>query len=72
MIETLTADEGPHRRVESEALCVVHVLVAGEPAKHGLLLVDRRSTSLVASQSALVQDEEVSPKRRLASVCVGR
>jgi hypothetical protein len=35
-IETLTPDNGPHRGIESEALGVVHVLVARQPTEYRL------------------------------------
>jgi hypothetical protein len=34
--ETLTADDGPHRGIESEALRIVDVFVAGEPTERRL------------------------------------
>ena len=34
--ETLTPDDGPHRGIESEALGIVHVLVARQPTEYRL------------------------------------
>ena len=41
----LAADDGTHRRIASQPLGVVHVLVAGQPAEHGL---SKQPTQLVA------------------------
>ena len=72
-IETLTADDGPHRGIESEPLGVVHVLVAGEPTEHRLAKQPAQRVARVLAAAAVEElgDRDIGEPKGIVELTVG-
>ena len=72
-IETLTADDRPHRWVAGEPLGVVDILVAGEPPQHRLAEQPAQRVARVLATSAVEElgDRDLGEPEALVELTVG-
>ena len=72
-VQTATAHDGPHRRVERKPLGVVHVLVPGQPTEHRLAKqpLDQMSDVLAASRLGQDRSGHVGQSERVIQFAIG-
>jgi len=71
-IETLTADDRPHRGVAGEPLGVVDILVAGEPTEHRLAKQPAQCVARVLAAAALEElgDRDIGEPKGIVELTV--
>ena len=72
-IETLTADDRPHRRIAGEAQGIVDILVAGEPTQHRLAEKPAQLVARVLATAAVeeLRDRHVGEPKGVVQLAVG-